>query len=64
MTVTKLDDARGESRKLVISTGATRTAKKAKQSRLSWSMLVEKMREPVRTKERYVEYLKLPNGDK
>lgn len=32
----------------------------AKQSRLTWPMLVDKMREPVRTKETYNEYLKLP----
>ena len=63
MTVSKIEDARGVSRKLVISTGATRTAKKAKQSRLSWPMLVEKMREPVRTNERYAEYLKLPKSE-
>lgn len=60
--VTNIDDARGLSRKLTISTGATRTAKKAKQQRLTWSMLLDRMRDPVRTKERYAEYVKLPKS--
>lgn len=62
MTVTNIDDARA-SRKLTISTGATRTSKKAKQARMSWPMLVEKMREPTRTKEKYSEYIKLPKSE-
>lgn len=63
MTVTNIEEARGPGRKLTISTGATRTAKKAKQARHSWGTLVEKMRDPVRTKEKHTEYLKLPKSE-
>jgi len=63
MTVTNIDDARASTRKLTVSTGTSRHAKKAKQSRLTWPMFVEKMRDPVRTKERFAEYLKLPKSE-
>lgn len=62
MTVTNIESARAD-RKLTISAGSTRFAKKAKQSRLTWSMFADKCREPVRTKERYADYLKLPKSE-
>ena len=63
MTVTHIDDARGPARTLTLSTGASRTAKKAKQITLTWAMFVDKIREPVRTKESYKEYLRLPKSE-
>ena len=61
--VASIDDARGPARKLVLSVGATRTTKKAQQKKITWAMFVDKCREPVRTKEKHAEYLKLPKSE-
>lgn len=62
-TVTPITVAQGDDRKLSISTGTSRTAKRTKQKRVTWSMFVEDIREPTRTNETYAEYMQLPKPE-
>jgi len=63
MSVTNIEVARGNDRRLSLSTGTSRHAKKTKQSKLTWAMFVDRIREPVRTNETYAEYTKLPKSE-
>lgn len=62
-SVTPINVAQGVDRKLSISTGTSRTAKRTKQKRVTWSMFVEDIREPTRTNETYSEYMQLSKAE-